>query len=275
MPSNASPTTQRLHEYLSLLDDLKTKGMSTDHPQVKTLDAELQPRLIDAQNRKYPGIDLSLLSVKEQASEFTSQLLNMPEGGKWRAVVNTETRESSGDNLVDHAVAVEVFRQGDQLSVVILEGLSVKDRCVNLADAARYIKDAAVSIVLTEVQKGYSGCKIHALHHAVQMYKAQDAVSKLHAENFAALTSDKYDILDQDTFSKVKRGIDFLPAEFFENVTSRKTFDKLPGDVKDVVRGRFEKNYTDVWNSQDQTTVKCSIAIDKERMQYAQLALQS
>lgn len=86
--------------------------MSTDHPQVKTLDAELQPRLIDAQNRKYPGIDLSLLSVKERASEFTSQLLTMPEGGKWRGVVNTETRESSGDNLVDHAVAVEVFRQG-------------------------------------------------------------------------------------------------------------------------------------------------------------------
>ena len=67
----ASPGKQRLREFVSLLTDLQTTRTSTDHPAVKALDAELQSKLMEAQNK-----------VSDSDHEqFRSALLGTPDGG--------------------------------------------------------------------------------------------------------------------------------------------------------------------------------------------------
>lgn len=235
------------------------------------MDAELQARLIDAQNKKHPGLDLSLLTAKERDhTEFADRLLHTPEGAVWRAIVNTQRQTSF--EAIEHAVAVEVSRQADRLSLVIFDSLTSSKSSAFLATPTRHIR-AGISFVPTEAQKGYSGCRIHALHNAIQMHKHRDLMNDLHARNLGTVSAGDWGWLLNDSNIQTRRGVEFLPAGFFKHVTSRKTFDKLPKKVQNDVKDNFEKHYVPVASAHE--TIEQSISIDLKRMRYAQSALQN
>lgn len=267
---NPRALKRQMNDYLHKLEHSANNAIQ---PDARAEEMQLQKYLIQAQNYKY-DLQIGLLNISEsRGGELKNALQNMENGTKWHAIVNIAIDDEPGDT--PHSVAMEAEKKNGKISLVVVDAnrspFTDTDIAIHLPGL-----NAALTVLYTGTQKTLSGCKIFALNDAKAMAGNEDAIARVHQQNYAKIDEDDEYNTDDAGSLTTREFKHVLPADFYQLTTSRRVFNSLPASIQNQLSDHFHQHLNTRAageNGGDAEEVTYNTAIEDQRIAFARDAL--